>query len=97
MKYGVWHKTQHRWCNSSSYESDGYDTEQQAHDFIKRRGLTTWFDVRLISPDGNPSDMVEVATTSTSTVAVNDYVCPTCKNDRCSKSEKTCWKCGGTL
>jgi hypothetical protein len=29
--------------------------------------------------------------------AVNDHVCPTCKNNRCSKSEKTCWKCGGKL
>lgn len=31
------------------------------------------------------------------TVAVNDHTCPSCKNDRCSKSEKTCWKCGGVL
>jgi hypothetical protein len=28
---------------------------------------------------------------------VNDHTCPTCKNDRCSKSEKTCWKCGNKL
>ena|SRR6266446_1680116 len=28
---------------------------------------------------------------------VNDHTCPTCKNDRCSKSEKSCWKCGGLL
>jgi hypothetical protein len=28
---------------------------------------------------------------------INDHVCPTCKNDRCSKSEKSCWKCGGKL
>lgn len=26
--------------------------------------------------------------------AVNDYVCPACNNDKCSKTEKSCWKCG---
>lgn len=29
--------------------------------------------------------------------AVNDHVCPCCRNERVSKSEKTCWKCGGNL
>jgi hypothetical protein len=29
--------------------------------------------------------------------AVNDYVCPHCKNDRVSRNEITCWKCGGKL
>lgn len=29
--------------------------------------------------------------------AVNDHVCPTCKNTRCSKTEKTCWRCGNNL
>lgn len=29
--------------------------------------------------------------------AINDYTCPTCKNDRCSKSEVTCWLCGNKL
>lgn len=32
-----------------------------------------------------------------STVAVNDHTCPTCKNHRCSRSEKICWKCGYAL
>jgi hypothetical protein len=26
--------------------------------------------------------------------AINDYVCPGCRNDKCSKTEKSCWKCG---
>lgn len=26
--------------------------------------------------------------------AINDYVCPACSNDKCSKTEKSCWKCG---
>ena len=29
--------------------------------------------------------------------AINDHVCPTCQNDKCSKSEKVCWKCGNPL
>lgn len=29
--------------------------------------------------------------------SVNDYVCPTCSNDRVSKNETVCWKCGGKL
>lgn len=28
---------------------------------------------------------------------VNDYTCPIIKNNRCSKSEKLCWKCGNKL
>lgn len=29
--------------------------------------------------------------------AINDHVCPSCKNDRVSKTETSCWKCGGLL
>lgn len=29
--------------------------------------------------------------------AENNHVCPHCDNDKCSKSEKSCWKCGGKL
>jgi hypothetical protein len=28
---------------------------------------------------------------------VNNHVCPTCKCDRVSKVEKSCWRCGGKL
>lgn len=28
---------------------------------------------------------------------INDHTCPSCKNDRCSRSEKSCWKCGEKL
>ena len=39
------------------------------------------------------------ATQSTSTVssAVNDHVCLSCGNTKCSKTENTCWKCGNPL
>lgn len=29
--------------------------------------------------------------------AINNHVCPACKNDRCNKQEKSCWKCGSSL
>lgn len=32
-----------------------------------------------------------------SSVPINDHICPSCKNDKCSKTEVTCWKCGGKL
>lgn len=37
------------------------------------------------------------ASVSATGQAINDHVCPTCTNNRCSKSEKSCWKCGGKL
>jgi hypothetical protein len=30
----------------------------------------------------------------TKSVLINDHVCPTCNNDRLSKTEKSCWRCG---
>ena len=30
-------------------------------------------------------------------VPINDHICLHCKNDRCSKSEKICWRCGALL
>ena len=29
--------------------------------------------------------------------AINDHKCPSCGNDRVSKCEKSCWKCGSNL
>lgn len=40
-----------------------------------------------------PSKMDITVVSST----VNDHVCSHCKNERCSKSEKNCWRCGGPL
>lgn len=41
--------------------------------------------------------VVSKVTQSSSVSTINDYVCPGCKNDKCSKSEVKCWKCGGLL
>lgn len=29
--------------------------------------------------------------------AINDHTCPHCGNTACSKTERSCWKCGGSL
>jgi len=36
-------------------------------------------------------------TITASGVAINDHVCPVCGNNRCSKTEKICWRCGNSL
>ena len=41
---------------------------------------------------------VKSATTTTNIIAaVNDHICSHCGNNRVSKAEKSCWKCGGLL
>ena len=40
---------------------------------------------------------IQISGTVTMCAAVNDHICPSCKNDRCSKTERTCWLCGGKL
>lgn len=37
------------------------------------------------------------APVTSAAVTINDHTCPGCHNTKCSKSEKTCWKCGGAL
>lgn len=36
-------------------------------------------------------------TVETNQIAINDFICKTCSNNRCSKSERACWKCGNLL
>ena len=49
----------------------------------------------ISSCDGMEEDTdVEV---QTQTTVMNDHTCPSCGNDKCSKNEKSCWKCGSSL
>ncbi len=32
-----------------------------------------------------------------SNAAINDHTCTSCGNNRCSKTEKSCWKCGSPI
>ncbi len=49
------------------------------------------FEIRQV--DATIDTCLNVVTTE----AINDHVCPSCNNDRCSKTEKSCWKCGNLL
>ena len=40
---------------------------------------------------------VKAVHTAAPIVPINDCVCHSCGNDRCSKNEKSCWKCGASL
>lgn len=51
-----------------------------------------WMKSRFEKVDDN-----SVSSTTGSAAPINDHVCPTCKNDKCSLAEVTCWKCGNPL
>lgn len=45
-----------------------------------------------LSPSAQP-----IFTNENESVATNNHICPSCNNDRVSKTEKSCWKCGSKL
>ena len=112
MDYYVWRVDKDRWVNDHGGRAMPL-SYQDAQALLQRcRNLATCredayyvgatYEIRIINPDGTPgttlSDEVERSLPQQTVVAaVNDCVCRTCRNDRCSKSEKTCWKCGGAL
>lgn len=51
-------------------------------------GDLSWDDLR-----NQPTDLGLNANVT----VINDHVCPSCKNDKCSKAEKSCWKCGNVF
>lgn len=53
-------------------------------------------EVVKVSPAKRDAGAIKIVT-KTSSAPVNDYVCPSCRNDKCSKSEGKCWKCGNAL
>jgi hypothetical protein len=50
-----------------------------------------------ISSDDDVEVTNDCAGVHKQTIAMNDHTCPSCGNDKCSKAEKSCWKCGATL
>lgn len=63
------------------------------------------YEVRQLLPSGrsltigaiSKATIPSVVKEAASTLAVNDHTCKACGNDRCSKTEKSCWKCGNKL
>jgi hypothetical protein len=60
-----------------------------------RRHLT-WVDVNSV-PGGKLNVADPVAPKPVASTPINNHKCSACGNDRCSKIEKTCWKCGNPL
>ncbi len=42
-------------------------------------------------------DLPEAPQASTSVGPVNDHTCSQCGNTRCSKTERSCWRCGAVI
>lgn len=75
-----------------SYGSDS----QKVIDYIKANYVI------VIGKDGgvmrpNIPVLVKDVVTSPTSAAVNNHICPCCGNDKVSKTERSCWKCGGNL
>ncbi len=57
------------------------------------------FVIKAIGSNGEPihANVTVSSNTAINAPAINNHTCPTCRNDRCSKTEKSCWKCGSKL
>lgn len=110
--YNVWNRHARRWTNASGHPGycNGSDnphnpkplTLENAKKFLSALGSNALgeYEVRAIdSNDGISSielkDLKPVH--DPKAPAINDHVCPHCQNDRVSKSEPSCWRCGGKL
>lgn len=43
------------------------------------------------------SNTKDVSINKNINIPINDYICKLCLNERCSKNEKSCWKCGAVI
>lgn len=92
--YNVWFLDENRWTNYD--DQDVNNPKPLSYEKAKKlasqlNGSSAQFEVRLLA-----TKQVSVSKTDT-LVAVNDHTCKWCNNNRCSKTEKSCWKCGGKL
>jgi hypothetical protein len=78
-----------------AYDSAG----ELMYDFLGLDGHTYkgWFQSRFKQVGGEAVQSTNCSVVSTPGIAVNDHVCGTCGNARCSKAEKSCWRCGNSL
>lgn len=56
-----------------------------------------WEMIKVGVSNALPENIPAVKAPSPMASVVNNHVCPTCKNNRCSRSERICWRCGGAL
>ena len=58
-------------------------------------GFTDWLALTL-PEDGSDKWMPKPDAAINDGKAINDHICH-CGNDRCSKTEKSCWRCGAPI
>ncbi len=103
--YSVWRINSKRWTNSFNGARGQYQdptnpfqlTKAEAEEWASRLNSSLSFidyEVRPLDPKFTVSVSFSNAASNTIGPAINDYTCPGCKNDKCSRSEKSCWKCG---
>lgn len=85
---------QHDWRDAETKVVSFLADEVRAGALVRSRGPKGGISLPTFTAELNRPIHGQQATVA---VAVNDHVCPGCKNDRVSKSEKSCWKCGCSL
>jgi uncharacterized paraquat-inducible protein A len=73
-----------------------YQFEIDAAAFMRQEAATGTILIRKGQYGGVWNGIEKPAQASTTT-PINNHVCPSCRNDRVNKSEKSCWKCGNPL
>lgn len=74
-----------------------YATKEDAEDYCNRNCNNIHWNFEIQEIDDAEQPIIVKSISSGVTPAINDHVCPLCKNNRCSKTEKECWRCGNPL
>ena len=103
--YNIWNKTANRWI-IDTYKGQYQHADnpfpltwQEATDWFNTlpKHLQSTFEVRPMNSLPSTIAGINLGINAGTMPAINDHICPSCKNDRVSKSEASCWKCGGKL
>lgn len=101
--YNIWYLPKNRWTNVNGQNTNKPTlfSYEEASAYARLHFGTIYssdIEIRQVLEDYSPGPIGPIVKdSSTSNTIKNDWVCPTCKNDRCSKLEKICWKCGNNL
>ena len=75
-----------------------YTSFQEVVAWIDDRNRNEYWNYEAVYQDSNEEwKPIEQAPISKDSNPVNDHVCPACGNNKCSRSEIKCWRCGNKL
>lgn len=100
--YNIWHTKDNRWTNSekaSDHKNQPFSlSKEEAEKICASLNLPHSTDLFIVKElITAPVESCTLPVPMAYVAAVNDHVCPSCNNNRCSKSEKSCWRCGSSL